>query len=71
MSITAKAAALPPGPRIVKRIEAALGHRINHFAVSQVAVTRLEAVVDDATVERFVKLFATANALLEQEKRTT
>ena len=68
MCLTVKPAAPPSGPRSLKRIETAVGHRINRFAVSQVSVTRLEALVD-STVEHFAELRASTYALLETEKR--
>lgn len=56
--------ALPPGPRIVKRIEAALGRRFDHYAAAIRIIPMLESAPDEDAVRRFDALFATVNALL-------
>jgi predicted ATPase len=56
--------ALPPGPRIVKRIEGALGRRFDHYAAAIRIIPMLESAPDEDAIGRFDALFATVNALL-------
>jgi predicted ATPase len=55
---------LPQGPRIVKRIESALGRRFDHYAAAVRILPILESAPDDDAIRRFDALFATVNALL-------
>ena len=55
---------LPKAPRILKRIEAALGRRFDHYAAALRVIPMLEAAPDDGTIQRFDALFAAVNALL-------
>lgn len=58
---------LSGGGRIVKRIEALLGHRYDHFAPANYLLRSRNNLLDgfdEATEDRFVKLFERLNALL-------
>lgn len=48
----------------MKRIEAALGHRFDHYKAAVRVITMLDTECDDATAARFASLFDTVNALL-------
>lgn len=64
---TVEKAKLPPGPRIVKRVEEFLGIPYDHYSPARYFLenqVKLLPRVDDATQERFEKLFTELNKLL-------
>ncbi len=59
---------LPPGLRIVKRIEDALGHEFDHYDPALHLLSHQHDLVDsidEATLDRFEQLFVRVNEALK------